>query len=378
MATQPRRQPPAPPDDTGPAGPPPPPGARAQRLRWAAALAVVLIAHALALFGLVRVPGPAVPEHPLHEPVEAILLPPPPPPPPPPAAPSVDRQPGPAAAPPSARPTRPSPDASPSPRPTQGDPAPADAVTSTPPPDAAPPTAASPGPATANGPGAASPAPSASGNGDPAYAAPPSVTLHYASFVNGVQNPDGRIHWQQEGGQYRLFVETRVLWFRFAFRSEGEIGPTGLLPQRYVEERRKRSAAVRFDRQAGKLVFETRGGEVPLPPAAQDRFSVFLQLVGMVRANPAGYAEPGVTETFQVADTDELEPMQVRYVGEEEVQTAAGAVRARHFVRLPRHADDRRRVEVWLAPEVGWMPVRLQQTEPDGTRIELVLRGTAQ
>jgi hypothetical protein len=28
------------------------------------------------------------------------------------------------------------------------------------------------------------------------------------------------------------------------------------------------------------VVFETRGGQVPMPSAFQDRFSVFLQLVG--------------------------------------------------------------------------------------------------
>ncbi|MGY8526345.1 DUF3108 domain-containing protein [Paracidovorax citrulli] len=400
MARQRRPQPPDFPDTSGPAGPSsdaPEPGTpvaspRVQRLRWAAAIAVVLIAHGLALFGLVRVPGPVPPEYPSHEPVEALLLPPPSPPEPPTQPlqppPSTARQGEPA-------PARPSP-----PPPAPAAPADSPSVATVPEPPPAPAATAADaaagneaglvaqGQASGNGAegngtegngteGNATGATDGAGNNVP-YAAPPSVTLHYASFVNGVQNPDGRIHWEQEDGRYRLSVETRVLWFRFAFRSEGALGAGGLLPDRYVEERRKRTSTTRFDRPAGKLIFESRGGEAALPPGAQDRFSVFLQLVGMVRANPSRYATPGVTETFQVADTDELEPMQVRYVGEEEVQTSAGPVRARHFVRLPRRAEDRRRVEIWLAEAVGWMPVKLQQTEPDGTRIELVLRDTAQ
>jgi hypothetical protein len=31
---------------------------------------------------------------------------------------------------------------------------------------------------------------------------------------------------------------------------------------------------------------------------------------------------------------------------------------------------------VWLAQSLGWMPVRLRQTEPDGTQIDLVYRGS--
>ncbi len=205
--------------------------------------------------------------------------------------------------------------------------------------------------------------------------APPSATMHYASFVNGVQNPDGLIRWEQDGKRYRLSVETRVLWFRFAFQSSGAMTDTGLMPERYEENRRGKSEAARFDQAAGSVAF-ARGTQAQLPPGAQDRFSVFLQLVGRVRGNPQRYAAPGVTETFQVADTRDMQPMQVQYVGEEEIDTGRGLIRAKHFVRLQRHAGDRRRVEIWLAQALGWMPVRLRQTEPDGTQIDLVYRST--
>ncbi|CAJ91298.1 conserved hypothetical protein [Cupriavidus necator H16] len=203
---------------------------------------------------------------------------------------------------------------------------------------------------------------------------PPSATMHYASFVNGVQNPDGLIRWEQDGSRYRLAVETRVLWFRFAFQSGGAMAVQGLLPERYEERRRNKTETSRFDAAAGTAVFAS-GTQAPFPPGAQDRFSVFLQLVGLVRGNPQRYATPGVTEAFLVADTRDVEPMQVQYVGEDEIDTGNGVIRAKHFVRLQRRANDRRRVELWLAQSLGWMPVRLRQTEPDGTQIDLVYRG---
>lgn len=324
----------------------------------------MLAAHLVAVLGLMHMPG--VPSDPTAMPaIEAILLPPPRPPvaavPPRPVSPA--RKPLPA----------PSPAARPEPVPAEP------AAPQAPPLLAAPgagPAMASAAGETGNGvtaPAAAS-SPQAPPEDGARYAAPPSTMLHYSSFVNGVQNPDGLIRWQHDGAHYRLDVETRVLWFRFAFYSSGALGERGLAPERYEESRRNRKEAARFDHGAGTLVFEGRDKQVPLPAAVQDRFSVFLQLVGLVRGNPQRYATPGVTETFEVADTRDLEPMQVQYVGEEDVDTGHGPVHAKHFVRLPRHAGDSRRVEVWLAPSLQWLPVKLRQTEPDGTQIDLVHR----
>lgn len=329
--------------------------------------ALVLIIHGLAVVGLAKLPIGSMPADNAPLPVvEAILLPPPPPPLP--------------SEPPLARPqpvTKPARPAAPVQAQTPEEPAPALAVSPSGETEA---VAGTGGEGAASAPAAsappAPPSPPARAPDSPRYAAPPSATLHYASYVNGVQNPDGLIRWQQDGSHYQLAVETRILWFRFAFQSSGALGEGGLVPERYEESRRGKVESTRFDPASAAIVFETRGKQAALPAGAQDRFSVFLQLVGTVRGNPQRYAAPGVTETFNVADTRDLEPMQVQYVGEEDVDTGRGSVHAKHFVRLPRHSNDRRKVEIWLAQSLGWMPVRLRQTEPDGTQIELVHRGS--
>ncbi|WP_370459251.1 DUF3108 domain-containing protein [Cupriavidus sp. SW-Y-13] len=333
--------------------------------RWLVVLVLVAIAHALVLLGLNHIPLTTLPPLPDTPALEAILIPPPAPP-----------------APPRPRPP-------PKVRPAQAAQTPVPETESAPEPAAPALATSTSGDTTANA-GAGGTGDAANANAGakasapteapavpgPNYAPPPSVTMRYASFVNGVQNPDGTIRWEQDGRHYRLAVETRVLWFRFAFESSGDMTARGLQPTRYQEARRNKQAVARFDHAASTVVFETRGGQVPMPTNFQDRFSVFLQLVGWARGDPQRYATPGVTETFNVADTTEVEPMQVQYVGEENIDIGTGMVRTRHFMRLPRHPGDRRRVEIWLAPSLDWMPARLRQTEPDGTQIDLVYRSS--
>lgn len=92
----------------------------------------------------------------------------------------------------------------------------------------------------------------------------------------------------------------------------------------------------------------------------------------MARGGPARIASPGLTLEFPIADTDSVEVARVQHVGEETIDTPNGTIRAQHFIRLPRRADDKRRVEIWLSPDRGWLPVRLRQTEPNGMQFDLV------
>lgn len=324
-----------------------------------AVIALVAVAHGLLLLGLLRVPIPSLPDPDTAPTMDAILLPPPrPPAPPPPATP----------------PRRPAQSQAPAPVPEPA-PDPAAPALATAESGDTTATAGSGGTGAAASGSAAPAAPPAPAEAPgPRYAAPPSVTLRYASFVNGVQNPDGIIRWEQDGQHYRLAVETRVLWFRFAFQSTGDMTERGLSPTRYEEARRSKVEVARFDHPSSMVVFETRGGQAPMPTAFQDRFSIFLQLVGWARGDPQRYVTPGATESFNVADTREIEGMQIQYVGDEDIDVGTEMVRTKHFVRLPRHANDKRRVEIWLAPSLNWMPARLRQTEPDGTQIDLVYR----
>lgn len=218
------------------------------------------------------------------------------------------------------------------------------------------------------------------------FAAPPSATLHYATYVNGVRNEDGVIRWATDGRTYTLAVEIPLPLFfgSLAFRSAGAIAAYGLTPARYEEVRGRRQPDVTTFHYAMEpapasgalsaptVTFTRTPTVLPLPEGTQDRFSVFLQLTGLARGNPARFTSPGLTLEIPIADTDSVEVARVQHVGEDSIDTPEGTIHAQHFVRLPRREGDQRRVEIWLSAERDWLPVRLRQTEPNGMQFELV------
>jgi hypothetical protein len=129
-----------------------------------------------------------------------------------------------------------------------------------------------------------------------------------------------------------------------------------------------------FNRTDKKIAFTRTPATLPLPDGAQDRFSMVMQLASLVRGDPAAY-KPGVTRQFFVIDNNSGENWPVETIGDETIRTAQGYLETRHFKRLPRHDGDLRRIDVWLAPSLGWLPARIMQTEPNGTQFELVWRG---
>lgn len=208
------------------------------------------------------------------------------------------------------------------------------------------------------------------------FSVPPSGELSYDTFYNGVQNAPGTIHWTSDGNEYDMVVSVPLPFVgTFSYASRGRIDAFGLAPERYVERRGRRPEEVTtFDRTARRIAFTRTSATLALPDGAQDRFSMVMQLASLVRGDPDTY-RPGVTRNFYVADDDSGETWPIETIGDETVRTAAGYVSARHFTRLPRHAGDARRIDVWLAPSLGWLPARIAQTEPNGTQVELVWRG---
>ncbi|RQR27105.1 DUF3108 domain-containing protein [Burkholderia sp. Bp9143] len=356
-----------PPADTRPRHAPP-----RHWLRVGVALVVVLVLHALAALWLTRNRDAFTPPAPAEIPVQIELLKPRP----------IERQPAPKPAehpaePAPAKPAAAAPKPAPSPEPVltstqtaeHGEPPPAAA-------SAASGTAGASGTQAASAGGAsdaATPGPATSGV---KFAAPPPGDLQYDTFYNGMQNMIGTIHWRTDGRTYDLSVSMPVPFVGpFTYRSEGRIDAFGVAPDRYVEKRGKRPEDIAiFNREIHQVVFTRTPNNAPLPDGVQDRFSMLMQLSGLLRGNPSAY-QPGVTQQFFVIDNNNGETWPITVIGDEDVQTQAGIIRARHFMRLPRREGDTRRIDMWLAPSLGWLPARLVQSEPNGSQIELLWHG---
>lgn len=331
--------------------------------RWVLAVLIVAGLHWSAMRWIEhnRQPTNAPPEAP---PVQVELLTPKPIAPP---APTPPKPAAPAPTPPKA--------AAPAPE-TKATPAPAPVLTAaTPQPDA--PAAASgvaaSAPAQAQAPAPAVPPAAASGD---KFSVPPSGELRYDTLVNGVMNQTGTIHWINDGQHYEMVVSIPLPFVGpYVYSSKGHIDGFGIAPEQYSEQRGRRAADIAiFNRETKQIVYTKTPQSQPLADGAQDRFSVVMQLASLVRGAPDKY-KPGVTRQFSVADNDSNEIWPIETVGDETVQARGGFTTARHFTRLPRKEGDRRKLDIWLAPSIGWLPVRILQTEPNGMQIELLWAG---
>jgi hypothetical protein len=208
------------------------------------------------------------------------------------------------------------------------------------------------------------------------FSVPPSAELQYDTFYNGVRNAPGTIHWTSNAQSYEMIVSVPLPFVGpFVYSSHGRIDAFGLAPDQYIEKRGHRAEDIAiFNRTDKKIGFTRTPATLPLPDGAQDRFSMVMQLASLVRGDPSTY-QPGVTRQFFVVDNDSGENWPVETIGDETIRTAEGYLDTRHFKRLPRRDGDLRRIDVWLAPSLGWLPARIVQTEPNGTQFELVWRG---
>ena len=123
----------------------------------------------------------------------------------------------------------------------------------------------------------------------------------------------------------------------------------------------------------GELAANTPSAAIA--PGTQDRLSVFVQLGAMLAAAPERYP-PGTqisvpTVSSRAADT------WVFTVGEtEQLDLPIGPMRAVPLQRLPRRDYDQK-AQLWLAPELGYLPARIRITQANGDYAELNLRTQA-
>ncbi|WP_250511964.1 DUF3108 domain-containing protein [Caballeronia sp. INDeC2] len=328
--------------------------------RWALAVLIVAGLHWSAVRWIEhnRQPTNAPPEAP---PVQVELLTPKPIAPP---APTPAKQAAPVPTPPKPAAPAPVPKAAPAPAPVS--------TAATPQPDA-PAQASAPAQAQAQAPSPASQP--VAGSGDK-FSVPPTGELRYDTLVNGMMNQTGTIHWINDGQHYEMVVSIPLPFVGpYVYSSKGHIDGFGIAPEQYSEQRGRRAADIAiFNRETKQIVYTKTPQSQPLADGAQDRFSVVMQLASLVRGAPDKY-KPGVTRQFSVADNDSNEIWPIETVGDETVQARGGFTTARHFTRLPRKEGDRRKLDIWLAPSIGWLPVRILQTEPNGMQIELLWAG---
>ncbi len=178
--------------------------------------------------------------------------------------------------------------------------------------------------------------------------------------AGGVPAPSGpaRLTWRTDGDRYVLDLDGAL----GRLHSEGASGDAGIAPRRALEETDTGPLVTEFDADGHRVLFRATGAESPDNVGIQDRASVLMQLAGI------GLAEPDqVRDTLDVvvAGARDLRIARFKVLGLEEVATGIGTLAAWHLAELA--APGMARLDIWLAPERDWLPVRLRVEDAGGT-----------
>jgi hypothetical protein len=234
----------------------------------------------------------------------------------------------------------------------------------------APGTAPAPTPAAAPG---LAPASSPAREAAPpmAFRLPASVRLHYKVEAQSRQIPwqaEGELRWRQDGRSYQADLEVRAPFLpKRTQHSTGSITAQGLAPLRFADKGRNEEAA-HFERDQGKVSFSNNRPDAALSAGGQDRLSVMLQLGAMIAAAPQKFP-PSTSIAIQTASTRDAETWLFTVGGRETLQLPGGTLQALKLTRNPRKEFDQR-VELWLAPSMDYVPVRLRLTQPNGDWVD--------
>ncbi len=211
----------------------------------------------------------------------------------------------------------------------------------------------------------------------PAFDWPPSTRLSYLLSGNyrGPLDGSARVDWLRSGTRYQVHLETSLgpLLSR-RVTSEGELTDRGLAPQRFDGEqkvffRETRRWTQRFTPQRITLA---DGTEVDAPPGAQDEASQFVQLTWLFTTHPE-LLRVGNSLTVPLALNRRVDDWIYDVVGEEKLYLPFGSIDAFHVKPRREAGGGALTAEIWFAPTLEYLPVRILLRKDAETWVDLKL-----
>ena len=197
---------------------------------------------------------------------------------------------------------------------------------------------------------------------------PDDTRLIYSLSGNyrGALHGDAQVLWQRQGDQYQSRIEVNVGWLlNMTMTSQGTITPPGLFPRVYEELVRSRRRSIVLDEHGITL---PNGNQVARPQGVQDTISQFVELAYQFNTGQTALqvghsfdlwlARPGGVDLWTYDVPEEIIVPTPRL----------GPVQAFHIKpRPPGGASGNITVEMWFAPSLQYLPVRIRLNLGDGT-----------
>ena len=229
---------------------------------------------------------------------------------------------------------------------------------------------------------AASPASAASDAVVVAFDWPVSTRLTYALSGNyrGEVLGDAQVEWVRVGTRYQVHVDIGV-GARFApiitrrMSSEGDLVGDSLRPSRYDEDTR---VMMRAPRRVTILlgpdeILLPNGEKLPRAADVQDAASQFIELAAHFTTHPE-QLKAGNSIDILIALRNRVGLFTYDVLGKEKMQTPFGVLDTVHL--KPRDIKDRGNTltaEIWFAPQLRYLPVRIRIEQDPSTYVDLVV-----
>jgi Protein of unknown function (DUF3108) len=195
----------------------------------------------------------------------------------------------------------------------------------------------------------------------PAWPADTLLSYRLGGNYRGELTGDARVQWQRDGARYQVQVDLDIGWFvRLVMTSQGNVTPAGLYPTAFVETlRARRRTAVLGD----DTITLGNGTQVPRPAGVQDTASQFVELAWRFQ-NGLAPLEVGKSVSFWMARPGGVDRWTYNIVGAETLYLPRlGPVQAFHLTPGPiAHARGNINAEMWFAPSLQYLPVRIRIT----------------
>ena len=229
---------------------------------------------------------------------------------------------------------------------------------------------------------AALPASAAASGTLAAFEWPASTRISYVLSGNyrGEVNGTAQVEWIRAGTDYQVHLDL-VIGPDFAplitrrMSSDGAITAAGLVPRRYDEDtkvvlRERNRITLRFE--PGSVVL-ANGERRDTVPGVQDTASQFVQLTYMFSTRPELLRVGGRVD-IPLALPKKVAVWTYDVVAEETLDTPFGPLTGLHL--KPRGNDQKAgtlSVEMWMAPQLRYLPVRIRFEQDAQTYVDMVI-----
>jgi hypothetical protein len=191
---------------------------------------------------------------------------------------------------------------------------------------------------------------------------------HYRGELHG----SARVQWQRQGSRYETRVDIELpLLASLVLTSQGDVAAHGLQPRAYEERKRSGPRGLRLGDDTITLA---NGRAVPRPEGVQDTASQFVELSHRF-ATGQDVLEVGRTVSFWMARPGAVDLWTYDIVSVEVLDTPRlGAVEAFHLKPRP-IANPRGNItaEMWFAPSLQYLPVRIRVNMGETAYVDLMV-----